>query len=42
MHIHMYAHFPNSLGQEKSELPKPLNRNLIEKKCGTGKKFQQK
>lgn len=39
MHIHMYAHLPNSLGQE-NELSKPLNRNLMKKKKGgTGKNF---
>lgn len=31
MHIHMYAHLPNSLGQE-NEFSKPLNINLMEKK----------
>lgn len=41
MHIRMYAHFPNSLGQEKTELSKPLNRNLM-KKSGTGKNFSAK
>lgn len=41
MHISMYAHFPNSLGQEKSDLSKPLNRNLM-KNSGTGKDFSGK
>lgn len=41
MYIRMYAHFSNSLGQEKSELSKTSNRNLM-KKRGTGKNLSAK
>lgn len=43
MHIHKYAHLPNSLGQE-NELSKSSNTNLMKKKKkgGTGKKLFSK